>query len=79
MQYSTEIQSMCPVQRGDLHPSAPIPVEGRMIRPTDVIAISGLSHGVAHAPRSKVRLSSPLISKRASSKKHSSRPLAARA
>ncbi|MDO6498225.1 iron-sulfur cluster assembly scaffold protein [Photobacterium sanguinicancri] len=46
MQYSTEIQSMCPVQRGDLHPSAPIPVEGRMIRPTDVIAISGLSHGV---------------------------------
>ena len=46
MQYSSEIQSMCPVQRGDLHPSAPIPVEGRMIRPTDVIAISGLSHGV---------------------------------
>ncbi|MGR5126666.1 iron-sulfur cluster assembly scaffold protein [Photobacterium swingsii] len=46
MQYSTEIQSMCPVQRGDLHPSAPIPIEGRMIRPTDVIAISGLSHGV---------------------------------
>ncbi|OAN10858.1 hypothetical protein A3K86_17855 [Photobacterium jeanii] len=46
MQYSAEIQSMCPIQRGDLHPSAPIPVEGRMIRPQDVIAISGLSHGV---------------------------------
>ncbi|MCW8333424.1 iron-sulfur cluster assembly scaffold protein [Vibrio paucivorans] len=46
MQYSSDIQSMCPIQRGDLHPSAPIPVEGRMIRPTDVIAISGLSHGV---------------------------------
>lgn len=45
-QYSSEIQSMCPIQRGDLHPSAPIPVEGRMVRPTDVIAISGLSHGV---------------------------------
>lgn len=52
MQYSSEIQSMCPIQRGDLHPSAPIPVEGRMIRPTDVIAISGLSHGVgACAPQ----------------------------
>lgn len=46
MQYSSDIQSMCPIQRGDLHLSAPIPVEGRMIRPTDVIAISGLSHGV---------------------------------
>lgn len=46
MQYSSEIQSMCPIARGDLHPSAPIPVEGRMVRPKDVIAISGLSHGV---------------------------------
>ncbi|NAW55936.1 MULTISPECIES: iron-sulfur cluster assembly scaffold protein [unclassified Vibrio] len=46
MQYSSEIQSMCPIQRGELHPSAPIPVEGRMVRPKDVIAISGLSHGV---------------------------------
>ncbi|NOH62532.1 iron-sulfur cluster assembly scaffold protein [Vibrio sp. RE88] len=46
MQYSSEIQSMCPIQRGELHPSAPIPIEGRMIRPKEVIAISGLSHGV---------------------------------
>lgn len=46
MQYSSEIQSMCPIQRGELHPSTPIPVEGRMVRPKDVIAISGLSHGV---------------------------------
>ncbi|MDC5842046.1 iron-sulfur cluster assembly scaffold protein [Vibrio europaeus] len=52
MQYSSEIQSMCPIQRGDLHPSAPIPVEGLMVRPKDVIAISGLSHGVgACAPQ----------------------------
>ncbi len=52
MQYSSEIQSMCPIQRGDLHPSAPIPVEGRMVRAKDVIAISGLSHGVgACAPQ----------------------------
>lgn len=46
MQYAAEIQTMCPIQRGDLHPSAPIPIEGRMINPKEVIAISGLSHGV---------------------------------
>ena len=46
MHYSSEIQSMCPIQRGDLHNSAPIPVEGAMVSPKDVIAISGLSHGV---------------------------------
>jgi len=52
MQYSQEIQSMCPIQQGALHPSAPIPVEGRWLNPKDVIAISGLSHGVgACAPQ----------------------------
>ncbi|XDF79526.1 iron-sulfur cluster assembly scaffold protein [Aliivibrio fischeri] len=52
MQYASEIQTMCPIQRGDLHSSAPIPVEGRMINPKEVIAISGLSHGVgACAPQ----------------------------
>ncbi|GAL28082.1 NifU-related domain containing protein [Vibrio variabilis] len=33
MQYSQEIQSMCPIQQGALHPSAPIPVEGRWLKP----------------------------------------------
>ncbi|WP_261815645.1 iron-sulfur cluster assembly scaffold protein [Vibrio gallicus] len=52
MHYTDEIQSMCPIQRGDLHASSPIPVEGRMINPKEVIAISGLSHGVgACAPQ----------------------------
>jgi len=52
MQYAHELHSMCPIQRGDLHPSAPIPVEGRWVNPKDVIAISGLSHGVgACAPQ----------------------------
>jgi len=46
MQYSSEIQSMCPIQRGDLHASSPIPIEGKMINPKEVIAISGLSHGI---------------------------------
>lgn len=55
MQYASEIQTMCPIKKGDLHPSAPIPVEGRMIRATDVIAISGLSHGTgACAPQQGV-------------------------
>ena len=46
MQYSTEIQNMCPIQRGPQHQSSPIPVEGRWVHPKDVIAISGVSHGV---------------------------------
>jgi len=39
MQYSHEVQSMCPIQRGDLHPSAPIPVEGTMISPKDTLNV----------------------------------------
>lgn len=46
MHYAPEIENMCPIQRGELHSSAPIPIEGRMINPKEVIAISGLSHGV---------------------------------
>ncbi|PJE78793.1 hypothetical protein CI610_02266 [invertebrate metagenome] len=46
MQYSTEIQGMCPISNGAKHESAPIPVEGQWVRPKDVIAISGVSHGV---------------------------------
>ncbi|CAH0530191.1 iron-sulfur cluster assembly scaffold protein [Vibrio hippocampi] len=46
MQYTQDIQSMCPIARGDLHASSPIPMEGRWVNPKDVIAISGLSHGV---------------------------------
>lgn len=52
MQYSAEVQNMCPLSRGPQHASSPIPVEGRWINPKDVIAISGLSHGVgACAPQ----------------------------
>lgn len=46
MNYSTEVQSMCSVSRGPRHSSSPIPVEGRWISPKDVIALSGVSHGV---------------------------------
>ncbi len=46
MQYSAEVQNMCTLSRGPQHASAPIPVEGRWVSPKDVIAISGVSHGV---------------------------------
>lgn len=46
LNYAEEINSMCSVSRGPLHKSAPIPIEGQMIKPKDIIAISGLSHGV---------------------------------
>ena len=46
MQYSSEVQNMCTLSRGPQHASAPIPVEGRWVSPKDVIAISGVSHGV---------------------------------
>ncbi len=46
MQYSSEIQTMCPLNRGPNHRSAPIPVEGKWVSPKDVIALSGVSHGV---------------------------------
>lgn len=55
MHYTNEIQSMCPIQRGDLHASSPIPVEGRMINPKDVIAISGLSTVLAHVLLSRAQ------------------------
>ncbi|UJF16869.1 iron-sulfur cluster assembly scaffold protein [Vibrio sp. SS-MA-C1-2] len=46
MNYSTEVQNMCPISRGPQHASSPIPVEGSWVSPKDVIAISGVSHGV---------------------------------
>lgn len=52
MQYSSEIQTMCPISRGPKHNSSPIPVEGQWISPKEVIALSGVSHGVgACAPQ----------------------------
>lgn len=33
MQYSAEVQNMCPLSRGPQHESAPIPVEGRWVNP----------------------------------------------
>lgn len=48
MNYTAEIQGMCPLAQmgGNAHMNAPIPVEGRMVHAKDVYDISGLSHGV---------------------------------
>ncbi|ANQ48755.1 hypothetical protein MY04_1379 [Flammeovirga sp. MY04] len=54
MNYTAEIQGMCPLAQmgGNAHRNAPIPVEGNMVHAKDVTDISGLSHGVgACAPQ----------------------------
>ncbi|RJG48142.1 iron-sulfur cluster assembly scaffold protein [Motilimonas pumila] len=46
MQYSTEVQNMCPLARGPHHSNAPVPIEGNFINVTQVNDISGVTHGV---------------------------------
>ncbi|WP_108651740.1 iron-sulfur cluster assembly scaffold protein [Dongshaea marina] len=46
MNYSTEVEQMCPIQRGPNHANAPIPVEGQWLNVKEVSALSGVSHGV---------------------------------
>ncbi len=46
MEYSSEVERMCPVSQGPNHGPAPIPEEGRWVRARQVTDISGLSHGV---------------------------------
>ena len=46
MNYSHEVERMCPVAKGPKHGPAPIPEEGRWVKAYDVKDISGLTHGV---------------------------------
>ena len=46
MQYSHEVEIMCPVANGAKHASAPIPEEGKWVHAKEVKDISGLTHGV---------------------------------
>lgn len=46
MNYSHEVEQMCVVKKGPHHGPAPIPEEGRWVKPTQIADISGLSHGV---------------------------------
>ncbi len=46
MNYSHEVERMCPVAKGPNHGPAPIPEEGRWVKSTQISDVSGLSHGV---------------------------------
>ena len=46
MVYSKEVENMCVVAQGPNHAPAPIPEEGKWVRPYQIGDISGLSHGV---------------------------------
>ncbi len=46
MIYSAEVKGMCPVHQGVHHGSAPIPEEGKWVKPQQISDISGYTHGV---------------------------------
>lgn len=46
MQYSSEVENMCPVAKGAYHGPAPIPEEGKWVKAKEIKDISGLTHGV---------------------------------
>ena len=46
MNYSSEVEAMCPLKKGAYHGPAPIPQEGRWTQVKEVKDISGLTHGI---------------------------------
>ncbi len=46
MNYTQEVERMCPIAKGPKHGPAPIPEEGRWVKPYQIADISGLSHGI---------------------------------
>ena len=46
MNYSHEVERMCPVTKGPNHGPAPIPEEGRWLKAYQISDISGLTHGI---------------------------------
>lgn len=46
MQYSKEIEHMCPIRQGACHGPAPIPEEGKWVEVKQISDVSGLTHGV---------------------------------
>jgi len=46
MNYTHEIEHMCPVAKGPHHGPAPIPEEGKWVKAYEIKDIAGLSHGV---------------------------------
>ncbi len=46
MEYSAEVERMCPVAKGAYHGPAPIPEEGKWVQAMEIKDISGYTHGV---------------------------------
>ena len=46
MNYSHEVERLCPVTKGPNHGPAPIPEEGRWVKAYQISDISGLTHGI---------------------------------
>lgn len=46
MNYSREVENMCPVTKGPNHGPAPIPEEGKWVKSYQITDISGMSHGI---------------------------------
>ena len=46
MNYSHEVQNMCPLAKGAYHGPAPIPEEGKWVQVKEIKDISGLTHGI---------------------------------
>ena len=46
MNYSHEVENMCPLAKGTYHGPAPIPEEGKCVQVKEVKDVSGLTHGV---------------------------------
>ena len=46
MQYSHEVETMCPIAKGPNHGPAPIPEEGKWVQAKEIKDICGLTHGV---------------------------------
>ncbi len=46
MNYSHEVERMCPIAKGPHHGPAPIPEEGKWVKAYQISDISGLTHGV---------------------------------
>ena len=46
MNYSHEVEKMCPLAKGPKHGPAPLPEEGKWVKAYEIKDISGLSHGI---------------------------------
>lgn len=46
MNYTVDVENMCPIHKGCNHGPAPIPEEGKWIQSREIKDISGLTHGI---------------------------------